>query len=222
MKVVDDDFGFGMKKEVFVARAEAVSLKIRNAVMVFGRWFEDKITAPNQAEEERSPESDSAADSPVPVHENPSDLSTGHVNERDAAIDQNLIDAWEKLVGKRPSLYAGREIPAKKLDNAKAAYAPLTSEDTVIGLLDGTVIGSAKVGAVFTARCFYWKCAGTGGRLVYADLDPASIKSKYKLSEPAIMMGEAKVILNAVNAKTLDALAEFIAEAARIVKGQKS
>ena len=55
------------------------------------------------------------------------------------------------------SFYVADGIPAKKLENAAATFAHLQPHERALILVDTTVFGSAKEGAVLTDRGLYWK-----------------------------------------------------------------
>ena len=61
-------------------------------------------------------------------------------------------------------LYVAPNIPADKLHNALRDYAPSMQPDEVVALYDGTLMGSAKDGAIFAADRFIFQ---------NTDLEPA-------------------------------------------------
>ena len=52
--------------------------------------------------------------------------------------------------------YVYGNIPSRKLDNAIQNY-PVDTQDTVIGLIDSTLMGSAKTGMAIGLKGIYWK-----------------------------------------------------------------
>ena len=52
--------------------------------------------------------------------------------------------------------YVGKNIPANKIMNARANY-PVSRDYKILGLIDATVFGSAKLGLVVTDRGLIWK-----------------------------------------------------------------
>ena len=68
-------------------------------------------------------------------------------------IDAIVESYRDRLPGRRTYLWP--DIPAKKLHNAISTYAADVTESDVVALLDGTVTGNAKDGALLTATDLY-------------------------------------------------------------------
>ena len=58
--------------------------------------------------------------------------------------------------------YISPDIPEKKLHNAAKIVAGGINEEDVVGFVDGTLLGSAKEGLVFTETTFYNRCNRDG------------------------------------------------------------
>ncbi|MBN1163626.1 MAG: hypothetical protein JXB45_03530, partial [Candidatus Krumholzibacteriota bacterium] len=74
-----------------------------------------------------------------------------------------LIDAWHKALCRRSTLYTFPRIPTRKLESAKASYAPVDEGELIIGLQDDTWAFSrtAKKGFLVTTAGIFWKTSGS-------------------------------------------------------------
>lgn len=79
--------------------------------------------------------------------------------------------------------YIAPDIPEKKLHNAAKIVAGGIAESDVIGFIDGTLLGSAKEGLVFTETTFYNRCNANG----VISVDYKKIK-KVKVEEDKLLV----------------------------------
>lgn len=72
------------------------------------------------------------------------------------SADADVRDAILQTFANLPKAFTESNIPASKLQNALAAYAPKIQQRQVVLLYDDTVWGSAKNGFVLTRTGLYW------------------------------------------------------------------
>ena len=69
-------------------------------------------------------------------------------------------------------IYIGEKIPGNLLSNAINKYAPDVDKKTVIGLLDSSILGNGKSGALFTdERLYFTQPIGKPERIHYSDIN---------------------------------------------------
>lgn len=69
-------------------------------------------------------------------------------------------------------IYIGEKIPGNLLSNAINKYAPDVDKKTVIGLLDDSILGNGKSGALFTdERLYFTQPIGKPERIHYSDIN---------------------------------------------------
>jgi hypothetical protein len=137
--------------------------------------------------------------------------------------DLAIINSWHKELEGKESIFTYPEIPAKKIQNAKAQYAFLREDEFVIGLQDSTAFGSAKAGFLVTNKSIYWRSTGSGqqGQILFSEIDPHSVDSEYTtFSTRRIVLGKDKRIdLSSIEKyETLLSIASFITNASMIMR----
>lgn len=87
-----------------------------------------------------------------------------------------VVDGYrDRLAGRR--IHLRPDIPAKKLRHAIDTYAPGVAPEDVIALLDGTVTGNAKDGALLTATDLYGhEVSGESARAALVDLREVGVE----------------------------------------------
>jgi len=137
-------------------------------------------------------------------------------------LELAIIDAWHRKGAEHKTIFTYPNISAKKLENAKRAYAKIGEDELVISLQDNTIFGSAKNGLLFTTMAIYWK-SNVGepvGRVSFKDIPPHSVNSTYKtVGTNKIFIGDQIIeVYMITDTKTLQSITSFIAESAMIFK----
>jgi hypothetical protein len=70
-------------------------------------------------------------------------------------LEEGILHAWQKHIGEHASIYTFPGIPLKMLRNA-LLYARIQPDEIVVGIGDGTELGSAKLGFVVTSKRLIW------------------------------------------------------------------
>jgi hypothetical protein len=86
------------------------------------------------------------------------------------------------------------EIPARKLSGATGRYAPISSQEVVLGLIDHTLFGSGKQGFLASSTGFYWNYVGPVdcGSIRYTEVEPSSVS--YERSTRLLSLGGKELI----------------------------
>lgn len=131
---------------------------IKEAADACAKWdgeSEDESNAPSTLDDEVSRSGGSA--SPQRRSESPNSPRRSRVLTTEQ-IDKQVIELFQEHVATREfAVYLYPDIPTKKLENAIQTYAKITSDEQILCLIDNTVFGSAKDGALLTSRAIYWK-----------------------------------------------------------------
>ena|GEM_PF-1312277 len=106
-------------------------------------------------------------------------------------IKKEILDTAGQESSLRKSLYLFENIPPKKLNGAINAYASLLgSDETVIILLDTTLLGSAKEGFILTSKRLY--SSGESGNAVFADITDITGLELIPSSSPVIRVNVSR------------------------------
>lgn len=93
----------------------------------------------------------------------------------------DLLEEHLSFVCAAGDWYLQDDIPKKKLRGARESYVHYAEEETIIGLVDFTVLGSAKEGMIFTTEGIYYKeMFGTARHVAYADIRKIEIIERGK------------------------------------------
>ena len=96
-------------------------------------------------------------------------------------IERTIIDNVDKLRTEHTNLYISPDIPSKKLDNAIASYACDVQLGYVLALIDTTVFGSAKEGALFLGDRVYFS---RNKRVInYLDIQDVELFRNYRTAK---------------------------------------
>lgn len=75
------------------------------------------------------------------------------VADRSDAV-KNIVSDWASRINDK-YIYFAPNLPTRKLTNALKAYANVAADEEILVLIDNTVFGSAKDGALLTTRKIY-------------------------------------------------------------------
>jgi len=105
--------------------------------------------------------------------------------------------------------YRQPDIPPKKLNNAIASYAKNITPESVIGLADGSVMGSAKDGCILTSEGIYYKSTLSRGQFFWRGIQKAHLKNKSTM-ELVLISGKTATIDCVCLDKIMSILAEYV------------
>ena len=119
---------------------------------------------------------------------------TGEAGTAEVEIQGPPVDHAEVFASlvQGATSFAAANIPEKKLNNAKASFASVDSDETVVGLHDFTLFGSAKEGVVFTDKGVYWKGGKNQGHMPYKEIKLGTIHHTKVEGTPAVMVTHEK------------------------------
>jgi DNA-directed RNA polymerase subunit M/transcription elongation factor TFIIS len=132
-------------------------------------------------------------------------------------IELVIVELFHRLVPKANSLYLFPNIPKTKLTNAKEIYANLRPDELLLGQVDNTTFGSAKVGYLLTTQGVYWHNTGPEdvGHCTYADILPGEVVAKTSWVENKVMLTpSAYLAASTISKDIVEGIATFVKHAA--------
>jgi len=109
--------------------------------------------------------------------------------------------------------YVSPDIPVVKLDNALEKFGPANPSEEVLGLVDNTVVGSAKSGILFTTQGVYFRSNEFGAKkqfIPYDDLSEAKSDKRLLTSGVDLADGTHIAITEVSNVEGVEAFLNSI------------
>lgn len=101
--------------------------------------------------------------------ENSEEISSDSLSDYEKKL--SILNRYYYKIPTTTGFFLKRDIPEKRLNNARAKYAYGLDVNTILGMLDTTVMGSGKDGFIFTdSKVYYYQPGGTPGVIGYDDI----------------------------------------------------
>jgi len=129
--------------------------------------------------------------------------------------ERAIADLFHARVEAGTGIFVHPDIPSDKLQNARNKYASIAEDEAILGLVDNTVMGSAKEGLLLTVRGICWRNMWESGHSrEYSTLGSVSWKTGFTSSGLHVKGGHH---IQLMNDRDLASLGGFL-NAARTVE----